>query len=218
MVSIAYGRLVPSEPVVVNSLGHCTLPPLMRCAANACRPVRCRGRIAVLDPGSVEHLHVAEAIGKNHAVAVAIEAAIDERLRGLCGGGNSEHRADRRDAVHESEAAIGEANETALPEGFDLERVGIEASRHLAIFVTASRTQTARGTVSLPVRNTPHCREPRSVWFQRSSFQTLSFWLPQWPYLPPSRSGHSGKQQRQGRCVLKMDRLAGVEIVDVDRG
>src|ERR1019366_1093958 len=103
---------------------------------------------AILHPGSVEHVDIAELISKNHAFAVAIEAAIDEWLGGLRCRGNIEHLAIGGDAVHEAEATVREANEASCPNRFHLERVGIEARRHLALLAEANANRTRNGALA----------------------------------------------------------------------
>src|SRR5262249_27394377 len=91
------------------------------------------GELAVLDPGRVEHLDVPDLVGEDDALAVTIEAAVDERpIRGLAlrpgqGGAAGEQ------AVHEAVADVGEADEAAFPEGVIREGPRVEAGGHLAV-------------------------------------------------------------------------------------
>ena len=159
------------------------------------------GELAVLDPGGVEHLDVADPVREDDPLAVPVEAVIDERPVGLRALGPGQGGAVEDQAVEEAVPRRRELDEAAAPEGLVAERLGVEAGGQLA--VSPSRTQTPLGTVTPAPRKTPQSSVPRSVWFQRPSTQVSSFWLPQWPCVPPSRPGKGGQKRRDARLLRK---------------
>ena len=60
--------------------------------------------LAVLDPGGVEHLDVADPVGEDDPLAVPVEAVVDERLVGLLAFGPGQRGAVHDQAVEEAVA------------------------------------------------------------------------------------------------------------------
>ena len=88
--------------------------------------------LAVLDPGGVEQLDVADPVGEDDPLAVPVEPVVDERLVGLLALGPGQGRAVQDQAVHEAVADGRELDEPAAPEGLVAERLGVEAGGQLA--------------------------------------------------------------------------------------
>ena len=62
------------------------------------------GEPAVLDPGGVEHLDVADPVGEDDPVAVPVEAVVDERAIGLLALGAGQGGAVEDQAVDQAVA------------------------------------------------------------------------------------------------------------------
>src|SRR5262249_52532761 len=90
------------------------------------------GEPAALDPGGVEQLDVADAVGEDDPIAVPVEPVVNEGLNRppAFGAGQGGSPADQ--ARREARPRGGEMEEAAAPEGLVAERLRIETRSQLA--------------------------------------------------------------------------------------
>ena len=167
-------------PWLTARLEH--LRPLWRSSPGQARKrvASCRGdhprELPALHPGCVEELLVADAIGKDHALAMAIEATVCERLLGLRTRGTRQGDPVHDQAVEETVPDRRELHETADPERLVRERLGIEDRTHFSVFTESHadcpwgrsvRCRGRRRSGPCPDRSGSSGRRPR---FPRSGY------------------------------------------------
>ena len=82
---------------------------------------------AAFHPRRIEHLHVADLVREDNALAVTVVAMVDERPVRLLAVGAVERLALERQAVHETVPNARELDEAVTPERFVAQRLGVEA-------------------------------------------------------------------------------------------
>src|SRR5439155_2437100 len=93
--------------------------------------------LTAFGPRRVKHFNVADAIGKDHAVAVPVEAVVSERLLRPFPFGSWQYRPVNNQPVHETVAHGRELDKAAAPKNFVAKRFRVEAHRHLATVADA---------------------------------------------------------------------------------
>ena len=169
--------------------------------------------LAVLDPRGVEHLHVADAVGEDRPLAVAVEAAVDERLR---------HRlplpasaacwpAGRMPSMKPKRWSL-KRTKPPFPERFDLQRVRVEAGGHLAV-VAESHAHAARHRQLAGAKHAALERAEIGLIPAVVAPDVVVLVAPV-AVLAAVEAGPFGQQQRQRSLRAEVQRLARVEVVD----
>ena len=90
-------------------------------------------KLAILHPWGVEVVRVADRIGKNHPLSMAVEAVVDAGpIRQIDRGGQFAQPSRRAGRSEEAVPRFPKPEKAAFPDRLDLERVGIEAGGEFA--------------------------------------------------------------------------------------
>src|SRR5207253_2652140 len=121
----AAGRQDLGPPGRPAAAGQVDERVLVKGRNNPCEP-------AVVDPGSIEPLHVADAVGEEDPWAMPVEAVVNEWLVRRFALGAGQGSAVQDQAVEQAMARGGESDEAAAPDGLVAEGRRVEAGGQLA--------------------------------------------------------------------------------------